>query len=166
MLVVKNPPANAGDERDMGSIPGLGRYPGIGNGHPLRCSCLENSMQRASWQSTVHWGHKESDTTERLSTSKFYPWLWAFWVHSPSHFFSVYISSFLRRMRSHFNKSLSFHFVPLPKMVTHLPPQEPSHKPCTQQMAGLPLHHGQVQGHEMSFQVAYFAIKQPPLKCP
>ena len=42
--MVKNPPANAGELRDMGSIPGSGRYPGEGNGHPLQYSCLENPM--------------------------------------------------------------------------------------------------------------------------
>ena len=41
-LVVKNPPANAGDATDMGSIPGSGRSPGQGNGNPLQYSCLEN----------------------------------------------------------------------------------------------------------------------------
>ena len=41
VLVVKNPPANAGDIRDMGLIPGLGRSPGGGNGNPLQYSCLE-----------------------------------------------------------------------------------------------------------------------------
>ena len=41
-LVAKNPPANAGDVRDMGAIPGLGRCPGEGNGNPLQYSCLEN----------------------------------------------------------------------------------------------------------------------------
>ena len=45
--VVKNPPANAGD---LGSIPGPGRSPGGGNGHPLQYSCLENSMDREAWQ--------------------------------------------------------------------------------------------------------------------
>ena len=40
--VVKNPPANAGDIRDAGSIPGLGRSPGGGHGNPLQYSCLEN----------------------------------------------------------------------------------------------------------------------------
>ena len=50
MLVVKNPPANAGDTRDAGSIPGSGRSPGVGNGNLLQYSCLENSMGRgASW---------------------------------------------------------------------------------------------------------------------
>ena len=43
-LVVKNPLANAGDTRDMGSIPGSGRSPGVGNGNSLQYSCLENSM--------------------------------------------------------------------------------------------------------------------------
>ena len=47
-LVVKNPTANAGDTRDMGSIPGLGRSPGQGNGNPLQYSCLENSMGRGA----------------------------------------------------------------------------------------------------------------------
>ena len=40
--VIKNPPDNAGDARDAGSVPGLGRSPGVGNGNPLQCSCLEN----------------------------------------------------------------------------------------------------------------------------
>ena len=52
--VVKNLPANAGDTRDVGSIPGLGRSPGEGNGNPLQYSCLENSMDRGAWQTTVH----------------------------------------------------------------------------------------------------------------
>ena len=46
VLVVKNLPANAGDIRDMSSIPGLGRSPGEGNGNPLQYSCLENAMDR------------------------------------------------------------------------------------------------------------------------
>ena len=45
-LVVKNPPANAGDIRDAGSIPGLGRPPGGGHGNPLQYSCLESPMDR------------------------------------------------------------------------------------------------------------------------
>ena len=44
--MVKNPPANAGDVRDAGSVPGLGRSPGEGNGNPLQYYCLENSMDR------------------------------------------------------------------------------------------------------------------------
>ena len=45
--VVKNPPANAGDRRDVGSIPWSGRFPGEGNGYPLQYSCLENSRERS-----------------------------------------------------------------------------------------------------------------------
>ena len=40
---------NAGDTRDMGSIPGLGRSPGVGNGRPLQYSCMENFMDRGAW---------------------------------------------------------------------------------------------------------------------
>ena len=52
-LVVKNP-HNAGDIRDMGLIPGLGRSPGGGNGKALQYSCLENSKDRGAWWATVH----------------------------------------------------------------------------------------------------------------
>ena len=52
--MVKNLPGNAGDTRDFGLIPGSGRSPGIGNGKPLRYSCLENSMDRGAWWATVH----------------------------------------------------------------------------------------------------------------
>ena len=51
---VKNLPANAGDTRDAGSIPGLGKFPGGGHGNPLQYSCLENSMDRGAWRATVH----------------------------------------------------------------------------------------------------------------
>ena len=54
VLVVKNPPANTGDIRDMDLIFGLGRYPGGGNGHSLQYSCLGNPMDRGAWQPTVH----------------------------------------------------------------------------------------------------------------
>ena len=55
-LIVKNLPDkdNVGDVGDPGSIPGSGRYPGGGNGSPLQCSCLENPMDRGTWQATVH----------------------------------------------------------------------------------------------------------------
>ena len=52
--MVKNPPANAGDIRGVGSIPGLGKSPGGENGNPLQYSCLENPMDRGAWQATVH----------------------------------------------------------------------------------------------------------------
>ena len=49
--MVKNPPANAGD---AGSIPGLGRSPGEGNGNPLQYTCLGNPMDKGAWWATVH----------------------------------------------------------------------------------------------------------------
>ena len=52
--MVKNLPANTGDVREAGSIPGLGRFPGEGNGDLLKYSCLENSMDRGAWQATDH----------------------------------------------------------------------------------------------------------------
>ena len=52
--MVKNPLANAGDIRDVGSIPGSGRSPRVGRGSPLQYSCLENPMDRGAWWSTVH----------------------------------------------------------------------------------------------------------------
>ena len=53
-LVVKNPPADTGDKRDMGSIPESGKSPEGGHGNPLQFSCLKNSMDRRAWQATVH----------------------------------------------------------------------------------------------------------------
>ena len=55
---------------DLGLIPGLGRSPGEGNGNPLKYSCLENPMDRGSLVGYSPWGHKESDTTERLHFSE------------------------------------------------------------------------------------------------
>ena len=53
-LVVKKLPANAGDIRDAGLIPGMGRSLGGGHGNPLQYSCLENPMDRGAWQATVY----------------------------------------------------------------------------------------------------------------
>ena len=53
VLVVKNLPANAGDIRDTGFIPGSGRYPGGGHSNPLQYSCLKNTMDRGAWWDTV-----------------------------------------------------------------------------------------------------------------
>ena len=52
--VIKNQPANAGDARDAGSNPGLGRFPGEGYGYPLHCSCEDNFMDRGALRATVH----------------------------------------------------------------------------------------------------------------
>ena len=59
----KNPPAHAGD---VDLIPGLGRYPGEGNGSPLQYSCLGNPVDRTSLVGYSPWGCRESDTTEGL----------------------------------------------------------------------------------------------------
>ena len=71
--VVKNP---ASDSEDIGSIPGLGRSTGGGNGYPLQYSCLENPMDRRAWWATIQCG-KELDMTEATqhSTSFIY---WVF----------------------------------------------------------------------------------------
>ena len=53
-LLRKNLPANSGDIRDAGLIPGLGRSPGGGNDNLFQYSCLENLMDKGDWQSTVH----------------------------------------------------------------------------------------------------------------
>ena len=72
VLVVKNLPANTEDTRDVGSIPGSGRFPGIGNGSSPLYSCLENSMDRRSRVDHSPQGHKELNMTEQLST---YQWI-------------------------------------------------------------------------------------------
>ena len=59
--MIKNPPARAGGARDTGSIPGLERSPGEGNGNLLQYSCLGNPMDRTDWQDTVH-GAAKSQT--------------------------------------------------------------------------------------------------------
>ena len=61
--MLKNPPANAGDVRDAGLIPGVGRSSGEGNVNPLQYSCLRNPMDRGALQATVQGVTKESGTT-------------------------------------------------------------------------------------------------------
>ena len=61
VLVVKNSPDNAGDARDVGSIPGSGRSPGEGHGNPLPYSSLENPMDGGAWQATAY-GAEKSQT--------------------------------------------------------------------------------------------------------
>ena len=53
-LVVKNPPINAEDIRDVSSIPGSGRSPREGHGNPIQYSCLKNPMDREAWWATLH----------------------------------------------------------------------------------------------------------------
>ena len=65
VLVVKNPPANERNSRDVSSVPRLGRSPGVGNGNPLQNACLGNSVCSGAWQFIVH-GAAELDMTEHI----------------------------------------------------------------------------------------------------
>ena len=65
--VVKNPPANAGDIRDLGSIPGSGISPGGVHGNPLQYSCLKNPMDRGAWPATAHGVAKSWTRLKQLS---------------------------------------------------------------------------------------------------
>ena len=65
--VVKNPPANVGDAKKLGSVPGWGRSPGEGNGNPLQYSCLENPMDGGAWRATVHGSHRVRHDWARIS---------------------------------------------------------------------------------------------------
>ena len=73
VLVVKNPPTNAGDVRDVGSIPGSGRSPRGGHGNLLQYSCLENLMDRGAWWATVH------------RVAKSWTWLKQLSMHARTH---------------------------------------------------------------------------------
>ena len=64
-LVVKNPSTHTGDAGDIGLIPGSGRSPGEGNGNPLQYSCLENPIDRGTWQAKVY---RIARSRTRLST--------------------------------------------------------------------------------------------------
>ena len=66
--MIKNPSANAGDIKDMGSIPGSGRPPGEGEDNPLQYSCLQNPMDRGVWQTTAHTVIKSPKPPGRFST--------------------------------------------------------------------------------------------------
>ena len=68
-LVVKNPPANAGDIRDESSIPRSRRSSGGGHSNPLKCSCLENPMDREAWWATVHEVAKSWTRLKQLSST-------------------------------------------------------------------------------------------------
>ena len=75
--MVKDLPANAGDWGDMGSIPGLGRSPGEGNGNPLQYPCLGNLMDRGAWRATAHgvvksWTHLSTAAAAVYSLALFF----------------------------------------------------------------------------------------------
>ena len=67
-LVVTKPPANAGDVKDVGSIPGSGRFPGGEHGNPLQYSCMENLINRGAWWATIHRVAKSQTPRKGLST--------------------------------------------------------------------------------------------------
>ena len=69
--VVKSLPANAGDRRGMGLVPGLGRCPGGGHGNPLQYACLENPMDRGAWRASVHMVTKSWTRLKQLSMHGF-----------------------------------------------------------------------------------------------
>ena len=71
--MVKNLPANAGDIRDADSVPGSGRSPGGRHDNPLQYSCLENLMDRGTWQATVHGVTKVRHDLATKSPSPTYP---------------------------------------------------------------------------------------------
>ena len=89
-LVVKNPPANAGDVRDVGSILGSGRSPGGQHGNPLWYSCLQNPRDREAWRATVHRVTKSQVRLKWLSTHILDRWKGDLWDLSVSVFWSVF----------------------------------------------------------------------------
>ena len=66
--MIKNPPANAGDIRDVGSIPGSESFPGGGHGNPLQYSCIANSMNRGAWRAMVQRVAKSQTRLKQLKT--------------------------------------------------------------------------------------------------
>ena len=91
-LVVNNPPANAGDIRDTGSIPGSGRSPERGHGNLLQYSCLENPMDREAWWATVHRVAKSQTWPKQLSKHKMFQFLGCIvgtWVYN--YLFYLYL---------------------------------------------------------------------------
>ena len=83
-LVIKNPPANAGDKREGGSIPGLGRSPGGGHGNALQYSCLENPTDRGVWQATVPGVAKSQTQLKSFSTHTQMCHEMSKWVFTPT----------------------------------------------------------------------------------
>ena len=79
VLMIKNLLANAGDLRNVGSIPGSGRSPGGGHGNPLEYSCLENPMDRGVWWATGHGVAKSWTQTEQLKHASTHSQLTMLW---------------------------------------------------------------------------------------
>ena len=75
--MIKNPPANAGDTREAGLIPGLGRAPGVGNGNSLQYSHLENSRDRGAWQAMESQTRLRGEACTRVCRHVY--------THTPTH---------------------------------------------------------------------------------
>ena len=115
VLVIKNLPVDAGDVRDAGSVPGLGRSPGGGHGYPLQCSCLGNPIDRGTWQATVQW------------VAKGWTWLsaWAC-TQSPQHPFEMHSTVTpilqMRGLRPHSSRATRACSHTVRKWLTQHPP--------------------------------------------
>ena len=77
--LVKNPLVDAGDARDVGSIPGWRRSPEGGDGNPLNYSCMENPTDRGAWRATVHWVTKSQTQLKGLGI---HPWLFHYFCQT------------------------------------------------------------------------------------
>ena len=104
LQLVMNLPANAGNIRDMGSMSGLERSPGEGNGNLLHYSCLENSMDRGAWWVTTH-GVAKSQTQLSAHTHTHH----AYWVLCLKNFMDIFLCQYILT-------ELNFQFFP-PNML-------------------------------------------------
>ena len=112
---VKNPPDDAGDRRDAGSVPGLGRLTGGGNGNPLQYSCLGSPVDRGAWRAPVHgvtksWMRLNTQahtalTGDRSSNSHTYTWLYRHHT-SPSQGIFLYKNSVIFQPHSELRKAI------------------------------------------------------------
>ena len=92
--MVKNPPGNAEELRDMGSIPRLGRFPEGRDGNPLQYSCLENPMDRGGWWATIHTVAKSQTRLKRFSGG-LYIWNLTFCYYQFINFISLTVKYML-----------------------------------------------------------------------
>ena len=103
VLVVKNLPANAGDTRDAGLIPGSGRSSGVRNGNPFQCSCLENRMDRGTWWTVV------------LVVTKSWTWL-SNWAHCTIITVSCEMQRWMQKYHCIFKHNYVFWFFICPSL--------------------------------------------------
>ena len=106
--VVKKLPANAGDARDVGSILGSRRSPGVGNVNPLQYSCLENPMDRGAWQATVH------DVTKSLTWLSDWAYTHVLFKYMLSCYLKIYPTVKWVHISSPIHKTTQGRFVNIP----------------------------------------------------